>query len=275
MNLAVTGGNGRVGQAVITYALAQGHTVRSIDQTTANSSTTSPPITYIQADVTDYAALEKAIKGCDALIHLAAIPSPGNHPDYVVHNNNVVGSYNVLSAAARLGIQRVAQASSINATGAVFSQQPQFDYLPLDEEHPTYNEDPYSLSKWICELQADSLTRRHPQLTVASLRIHWCVQERIDAVRREAELNRFLAKQLWGYTRLESAARAFLLALTAEFKGHEVFFIVAPDTMVNTPSMELKELHFPNVSLHEEMEGNQGFFNCRKAERLLGWRHDT
>jgi nucleoside-diphosphate-sugar epimerase len=273
MNIAVTGGNGRVGQAVITHALAQGHTVRSIDQTAANPAHNAPQLTHIQADVTDYTALESALQSCDALIHLAAIPSPGKHPDYVVHNNNVVGSYNALSAAARLGIRRVAQASSINAIGAVFSQTPQFDYLPIDEAHPTYNEDPYSLSKWICELQADSMTRRHPDLTAASLRIHWSVEERIDAVRREAELNQFLARQLWGYTRLESTARAFLLALTADFKGHEVFFIVAPDTMVDTPSQQLKEVHYPDVPLREELVGNQGFFNCRKAKQLLDWTH--
>ncbi len=273
MKIAVTGGNGRVGQAVITYALAQRHTVRSIDLTTADSALNSPRLTHLQADITDYATLEQAIKGCDAIIHLAAITSPVNHPDYIVHNANVVGSYNVLSAAARLGINRVAQASSINAIGAVFSASPRYDYLPVDEEHPTYNEDPYSLSKWICELQADSMTRRYSELTVASLRIHWCVEERMDAVRREAELNRFVAKQLWGYTRLESAARAFLLALTADFSGHEAFFIVAPDTMVNTPSQQLKARHYPDVPLREELVGNQGFFNCRKAERLLGWRH--
>ena len=273
MNIAVTGGNGRVGQAVITYALAQGHTVRSIHQTAANPQTSSPQLSHIQADVTDYAALEQAIDGCDALIHLAAIPSPVNHPDYVVHNLNVVASYNALSTAARLGIKRVPQASSVNATGGVFSQWPRYDYFPLDEEHPTYNEDPYSLSKWICELQADSMTRRHPELTVASLRIHWVVHERIDAVRREAELNQFIAKQLWGYTRFESAARAFLLALTADYSGHEVFYIIAPNTMVNTPSQQLKEMHFPDVPLREELVDNQGFFNCRKAERLLGWKH--
>jgi len=60
-----------------------------------------------------------------------------------VHHNNVVSSYNVLSAAAQLGINRVAQASSVNATGAVYSRWPQYDYFPVDEHHPTYNEDAY------------------------------------------------------------------------------------------------------------------------------------
>ena len=77
-------------------------------------------VEFVSADLTDYASFEHAIDGCDALIHMAAIPSPRGFPDHVVHNNNVVSSYNALSAAARLGITRVCQASSINATGASY-----------------------------------------------------------------------------------------------------------------------------------------------------------
>src|SRR6202011_523388 len=106
------------------------------------------------------------------------------HADYVVHNNNVAGSYNVLSAAARLGITRVCQASSINATGGAFSRRPRYDYFPLDEVHPTYNEDPYSLSKWICEQQGDSFARRYEHMSIASLRFHWVIEDRAAARNR-------------------------------------------------------------------------------------------
>src|SRR5262245_6993324 len=155
MHIAVTGGNGRVGHAVVETALAQGHSVVSIDRTLPAEGAEVPDVTFIQADITQYADLEQALRGCDALIHLAAIPSPWGQPDHVVHNNNVVGSYNALSAAAQLGIERVCQASSVNATGAAYSRWPRYDYLPLEEAHPTYNEDAYSLSKWMCEQQGD------------------------------------------------------------------------------------------------------------------------
>ena len=65
-----------------------------------------------------------------------------------------------------------------------------------------------------------------------------------------------------------------LLALTADFKGHEVFYIVAPTTVTDTPSLELKQKYFPDLPLRGELRGNQGFFDCGKAERLLGWAHD-
>ena len=272
MKIAVTGGNGRIGKAVIQLALSQGHTIVNIDRVPAE--TQQPNITYCQLETTDYDALEQALQGCDALIHLAAIAAPGYHPDHIVHNNNVVSSYNALRAAAEVGIQRVCQASSVNATGAVFSRWPQYDYLPLDEKHPTYNEDPYSLSKWLCEAQADSFVRRYEGMTIASLRFHGVVSQRAEATKWQQHGNNIVAKQLWGYVRQDATAHACLLGITADFTGHEAFYIVAPDTMMDQPSLALKEQYFPDVAIQGDLSGNNGFYNCQKAEQLLGWRYD-
>src|SRR5690242_11715337 len=144
MKIAITGGSGLIGRAVIELALEQGHGVVSIDRAQPVEGAVQSHVTFVQADLTHYSDFEQALRGCDALMHLAAIPSPRGYPDYEVHNNNVVGSYNALSAAARLGIARVCQASSINAIGGVYSRAPRYDYFPVDEQHPTYAEDPYS-----------------------------------------------------------------------------------------------------------------------------------
>ena len=273
MRIGVTGGNGLIGRAVVDLAVADGHEVVSID--TASPERQASRATFRVADVTRYDQLEQAVRGCDALVHLAAIRSPIGRPDYEVHNTNVVASYNALSAAARLGIQRVCQASSINATGAAFSRWPRYDYFPLDEQHPTYNEDPYSLSKWICEQQADSFARRYEAMAIASLRFHLVVPDRAAAARRQSTADEVLAKHLWGYTCLEPAARACLLSLTADLDGHAALYIVAPDTMMDTPSLELRQRYFPEVPVRGNLDGHSGFFDCSRAERLLGWRHDA
>ena len=44
--------------------------------------------------------------------------------------------------------------------------------------------------------------------------------------------------------------------------------------MLDTPSQELKQQFFPDVPLRDDLAGNQGFYNSRKAERLLNWKHD-
>lgn len=272
MHLAVTGGRGRIGAAVIKLALSQGHRLVNIDREAPAEAQSE--VCYINADLTDYAAFERAIRGCEALIHLAAIPQPFVQPDHVVHNNNVVASYNALAAAASLGIQRVCLASSINATGAFFSRRPHYDYFPLDEHHPTYNEDPYSLSKWLAEQQADSFARRYEGMVIGSLRLHGTRPERPPTPDPDSERARLAAKQLWGYTRLDAAARACLLSVTADFCGHERFYIVAPETMMDVPSMDLKTRFFPDVPVRGNLSGYQGFFDCTRAERLLGWKHD-
>jgi nucleoside-diphosphate-sugar epimerase len=276
MKIALTGSSGRVGSAILEMALAEGHELVCLDRVPAPAGQQRPGVTFIQADVADYDAFESAMRGCEALIHMAAIPGPGGHPDPVVHNNNVVGSYNALRAAAELGMTHVCQASSVNATGAVYSRWPKYDVFPLDETHATYNEDPYSLSKWICELQAESIARRYEDMTISSMRFHWVVAERPDWARAEDEDDRLTqARQLWGYTRFDSAASACLASLTAGFKGAEAFYIIAPDTMAAEPTLDLVAKYFPNVPVRGDLSGHNGFYDCSKAQRLLGWTHPT
>jgi nucleoside-diphosphate-sugar epimerase len=274
MRIAITGGSGRIGRVVTDMAIKQGHTIVSIDRVAPAPDVERPDVTYRQAELTNYADFERVLDECDALIHLAAIPTPGRNPDHEVHNNNVVSSYNALRAAVERGINRVCQASSINAIGAAYSRMPHYDYFPLDEAHPTYNEDPYSLSKWICEQQADSFARGYDAMTIASLRFHGVVPDPATMMQLVGRLGITHAKHLWGYTRASAAARACILSLTADFHGHEAFFIVAPETTVDEPSLDLARQFFPDVPLRGEISGRQGFFSCAKAARLLGWFHD-
>jgi nucleoside-diphosphate-sugar epimerase len=275
MRIAVTGGSGQVGRGVVELALAEGHQVVNIDRVSPGNGTNQPNLACIQTDITDYDALVNALRGCDAVVHMAAIPRPGHLPDHVVHNNNVIASYNVLRAAVDVGIQRICQASSVNATGLAYSRRPRFDYFPLDERHPAYCEDPYSLSKWICEEQASSIARRYEDLTIASLRFHWVTPSRPGTPPNAGYRNPdALIRNLWSYTSLAAAAQACLLSLTASFTGHEVFYIVAPDTLMETPSLELQQNHYPNVPVRGDLSGHKSFFDSGKAERLLGWKHD-
>lgn len=272
MKIAITGGSGTVGSAIVERAAARGDSVISIDRVRPKKKV--PGVRYLVKDMTNYEALLRAFAGCDALIHMAAIPFPFRDPDHTVHNNNVVTSYNALRAAVATGITRICQASSVNAIGLSYSRAPRYDYFPLDERHPTYAEDPYSLSKWICEQQADTFARRYDNLSIASLRFHWVVPDKAKAA---ANFNRplpDLAKHLWGYTGLDAAARAALLAVEGKFTGHEVFYITGRDSTHDRPSRDLAAEYFPEVPVRGEFTGTASFFDSSKAERLLGWTHD-
>lgn len=274
MKIAITGATGRIGHAITNEALRQGHSVVGIDRVGPAELETRENYRFVQADIGDYDALVAAFTGCDALIHMAAIPAPIGYPDHVVHNNNVVGSYNALRAAVEVRIKRIVQASSVNAIGLSFSRKASFDYFPVDEEHPNHSEEPYSLSKWICEQQADSFARRYDDLRIASMRFHLVVEEREKAKNFYADVTPEVAKHLWAYTLYDAAARACLLALEAPFMGHEVFYIIAPETLLDIPTLELAARFFPDVPIRSDLRGRRSFFSSAKAERMLGWRHD-
>ena len=268
MKIAVTGGTGKLGSALLPYLLAEGHAVRSLDARPPDAPMDG--VETLQVELTDALAVLRAFEGCGAVIHLGAIPSPRLDPAYVVHSNNVEGGYNVLWAAAELGIWRVCLASSINAIGGVYSRKPRYDYFPLDEDHPSYAEDPYSLSKWILEQQGDAFARRFENMRIASLRFHGLVANREQMNAARADL---VIKHLWGYTLLSSAARACLLGVTADFRGHHTMYVVAPDTSVSTPTDELLREHYPGTPARKALPGSASLFDSSKAARILGWTH--
>lgn len=168
MRVLITGGLGRIGRATALRLLQHGSSVRLIDQQADIHAT--PPnahgydagasgesllalgAEYAPCDILDYNALLEQMRGCDRVIHLAALPGPILAPGQRVFEVNAVGTFNVFEAAATSGIGRVVQASSINAIGAFYSLgEVERLYLPLDEAHPHDTSDPYSFSKEVIE----------------------------------------------------------------------------------------------------------------------------
>lgn len=268
MKIAITGAGGRLGTAVTELAQATGHDVVAIDRQPVVLQQRDKTVVHT-ADMTDYPEFEGAVAGCDALIHLAAYPGPGIAPEPAVHNNNVVASYNALRAAEVLGIERVCLASSVNAIGGVFSQRPRFDYFPLNELHPSYAEDGYSLSKRILEEQAAAFARRVAGMSIGCLRLH-ALREYKEMLARRSGSPEAGHKDLWGYTPMAMGARACLAAVQTDLGGCEIFYVAADDTCSPLPSMELHDRFYPDVPVHGDLSGRRSFFDSAKAERLLG-----
>jgi len=79
---------------------------------------------------------------------------------------------------------------------------------------------------------------------------------------------------LFGYTLLSAAATACLRSVAADLGGHEVMFIVAPDTASDTPTLELARRFHPEAKIRADLAGHRSFFDSRKADRLIGPTHD-
>ncbi len=158
MQVLLTGGSGDVGKAVVERLTKNGYSVRVIGR---RPGMVFEGAEYQQCDINDYPRLREMARGCQAIIHLAAIPNPGKGSPQEVFYVNTSGTFNVFQAAAEEGIQRIVQASSINATGQFYGVKPApLNYLPMDEDHPVFGTDAYSFSKHVIEEIGEYFWRR-------------------------------------------------------------------------------------------------------------------
>lgn len=189
MRILLTGGSGSVGKAVVDLLVNQQHTVIVIGR---RPDFQFEGAQYQVCDVNDYPSLREVIRGCEGVVHLAAIPNPGITTPEELFRVNCAGTFNVFQAAAEEGIKRVVQASSINAAGQFYGTVPApLHYLPLDEEHPVFSSDAYSYSKHIIEETGEyfwrregisSLALRLPYIAAAAT--HASISQRRDFIQR-------------------------------------------------------------------------------------------
>ena len=97
----------------------------------------------------------------DAVVHFAAIPRIMIVPDNELFRINVMGTYNVIEAAVKLGIKKIVIASSETTYGVIFAIEPREPrYLPLDEDYDVDPMDSYALSKVVNEKTARAFALR-------------------------------------------------------------------------------------------------------------------
>ncbi len=145
MRIFVTGGTGRVGEAAVRRLVGQGHEVTVVGR---SATADVGSATYVRCSINDYERLRHAMQNHEAVVHLAAIPTPDGMAGRDMVHANVQGTFNVYEAAVETGIARVVAASSINATGFFYGDRSYpLEYLPVDENHPTLATDAYSFTK--------------------------------------------------------------------------------------------------------------------------------
>lgn len=165
MKALITGGAGRVGKATVRRMLDNGWDIRVIG---LEEGIDIPSVEYVRCDIMDYNAVREQMRGCQAVVHLAAIAAPTMAKGHVVFDNNVSGTFHVFEAAAAEGIRRISHASSINAFGALYSLgEFTAHYFPIDEKHSTNTTDPYSFAKGTVEQIGEYFWRRDGIRSVA------------------------------------------------------------------------------------------------------------
>ena len=145
MKILVTGGKGFLGSHIVNRLVSQGADVRVFARPT--SVATQPAqgdYELVQGDIRDYAAVERAVCGADAVIHLVSNFRKGGSDKDDAYAVNVEGSQNVLKAAHKHNVRRVVHCSTIGVHGTVLE-------VPANEQTSFNPTDLYQETKLVAE----------------------------------------------------------------------------------------------------------------------------
>lgn len=149
--ILVTGADGFIGSHLTEELIRRGHDVRAFVLYNSFNSwgwlDQSPPdikqqLDIFAGDVRDPYGVRAAIRGCDVVLHLAAlvaIPYSYHSPDTYI-DTNIKGTLNVVQAARDLGTSKVVHTSTSEVYGTA-------RFVPITEEHPLQGQSPYAASK--------------------------------------------------------------------------------------------------------------------------------
>ncbi|MGN7743645.1 NAD-dependent epimerase/dehydratase family protein [Pseudomonas sp. 22526] len=159
--ILITGGAGFIGSHLTDALLAKGYSVRILDDLSTgkpgNLPLDNPRVELIEGDVADAALVARAMSGCRAVAHLAAVASVQASVDDPVrtHQSNFIGTLNVCEAMRQAGVKRVLFASS----AAVYGNNGEGE--SIDEDTPKAPLTPYASDKLASEYYLDFYRRQH------------------------------------------------------------------------------------------------------------------
>ena len=262
MRIAVTGATGKLGAVVAAYLQDAGHEVVGMDRVGERRDG------FLFVDFADYGQVVDALAGCDAVVHLAAIPAGGIAPESATFHNNMSSTFNVFQAARRVGIQTVVYASSETLLGIPFETPP--PYLPVDEDYDSRPESMYAVVKHLEEELAQKLVRWDDSLSITALRF-----SNVMVPADYAGFADFTPENrkwnLWGYIDARDAAQAVLLSLLRSKPGFDRFVIANSDTVLDVPTAQLLADYYPSIEVRRELGEFETLLSIDRARRELGY----
>jgi dihydroflavonol-4-reductase len=303
----ITGATGFVGSAVLRQLLAAGHEVGALVRPKSDLHNLSGlPVEIINGDVTDRSSLDRAMKSCSTLFHVAADYRLWVLKPREMYETNVIGTRNVMLAAMDAGIKRIVYTSSVATLGVNLNGS------PADEETPVSLKDMighYKRSKFMAEEEVKRLAHEHglpvvivnPTTPVGPRDIKPTPSGRIIVDAASGRMPAYVDTGL-NLVHVDDVAIGHLLALERGELGHryilgacnmtlkEIFCVVGRLTGQNPPKIRLPHLLvFPIACVSEvwarlvsrreprvpltgvRLARKKMFFSIEKAKRILGF----
>jgi nucleoside-diphosphate-sugar epimerase len=205
------------------------------------------------------------------LVHLAAIPADGIEPPLETLAHNVAGTYSALSAARAAGVRRVVYMSSIQAVGVALDHR-EPDYLPLDDDHPSYALMPYATSKLLTERACEAFTAATGIPTIC-LRPPLVLRPEDRGALADRD---DLTDPTWNFGAwidVRDLASAVRCALARPRDGHAVYLVAASDAASHMPPREVVRRRYPGVLLRGEPDDPYaGLVDSSRAMKELDWQ---
>ena len=257
-----TGGSGKAGKYAVQHLVDHGYQVLNLD----TKPLANPKVRTLITDITDEGQVFNALTSymglhefdqsltpqpVDAVVHFAAIPRIMITTDNEVFRINVMGTYNVIEAAVKLGIRKIIIASSETTYGVIFANEPRDPaHFPLEEDYDVNPMDSYALSKVVNEQTARAFQQRNNS-DIYALRIGNVIEP------HEYEMfPKFFAdpgyrkKIAWSYIDARDLGEIVRLAIETDGLGYQVFNAANDDCSSDLPTAELLRRFYPNVPVN-------------------------
>ena len=289
----VTGGGGFIGSHLVERVLRDGLDARVLDNFATghrvNLAAVEADVELIEGDIQSYERVHNAVRGCEVVFHLAALPSvPRSIQDPLTSTaSNVTGTLNVLLASRDEGVRRVVFSSSSSVYG------PQREY-PQREDAAARPISPYGVSKLAAEGYCRAFTQVYGLETVA-LRYFNVFGPRQDPLSQySAVIPKFITAVLEGerpvifgdgeqsrdFTYVDNTVEGTLLASTADGVAGDTFNLACGEaTTLNQLLDHVREISAKDVeAIYEERQPGdlqRSQADISRAREALGYEPEV
>jgi len=279
-----TGGTGKAGRHALPWLQGQGYEILNFDRQPFEH----PTIATLVGDVTDSGQVFNAMTShfdrggleagkapgpVDMVVHFAAVPRILINPDNETFRVNVMGTYNVIEAAMKLGVRKVVIASSETTYGVCFAEgDKDFKRFPLDEEYDVDPMDSYGLSKVVNEQTARAFAARF-KADIYALRIGNVIEpheyDRFPGFIADSASRK---RNAWSYIDARDLGQIVHLCLQTDGLGFQVFNAVNDTITADQPTAAFLAEWCPGVPITRKLDDREAPLSNQKARAVLGFK---